>query len=353
MANNPQKTLVILTPGFPENEADSTCIPPQQIFVKALKERYPELNIVVLTFIYPFFSEEYGWNGVRVISFGGKRKGMIYRKLTGPRILKVLKKLNKQQEIIGLLSFWMGKCAFIGDAFAKKYQFKHYCWLLGQDAKAGNKYFNKIKPEGASLIALSDFIVRECYKNHGVKPVHVIPVGIDTVLFNDGVVERDIDILGAGSLIPLKQYSVFVELIKELKVFFPNIRAVICGDGTEMEMLVKLVEAYNLQSNISFTGRLPHTEVLALMQRTKIFLHPSAYEGFGAVCLEALYAGAQVVSFVQPMDAPIQNWHIATDNTAMLKLLQGILNDQPINHDRILPYSIQANVKAMMQLFEL
>ncbi len=66
------KTLIILTPGFPKNEEDTTCVPPQQIFVKALKEAAPGLNIIVLTFQYPFYSKEYLWNGINVISFGNK-----------------------------------------------------------------------------------------------------------------------------------------------------------------------------------------------------------------------------------------------------------------------------------------
>ncbi|HEY0177269.1 MAG TPA: hypothetical protein VGC08_12880, partial [Pedobacter sp.] len=174
------KTLVILSPGFPENEADTTCIPPQQIFVKALKEVRPELNIIVLTFQYPFFSGEYQWYGIRVISFGGANKGRFFRLFTAPRVWVTLRKLNQEFRIIGLLSFWFGKCAYVADVFAKNYDLKHYSWILGQDARAGNKYFHKIKPAGTSLIALSDFIAREFNRNYGVSPEHIIPVGIDT-----------------------------------------------------------------------------------------------------------------------------------------------------------------------------
>ncbi|MDB5148608.1 MAG: hypothetical protein JWQ57_2628, partial [Mucilaginibacter sp.] len=83
------KTLIILTPGFPEHEGDSTCIPPQQVFVKALKETQPELNIVVLTFQYPFFSGEYQWHGIRVISFGHPSNSRIIRRFTGIKVLTV------------------------------------------------------------------------------------------------------------------------------------------------------------------------------------------------------------------------------------------------------------------------
>jgi hypothetical protein len=56
MSNN--EIFIILSPGFPESEADSTCLPMQQQFVRALKEMYPGLDIVVLTFQYPYHQKE-------------------------------------------------------------------------------------------------------------------------------------------------------------------------------------------------------------------------------------------------------------------------------------------------------
>jgi glycosyltransferase involved in cell wall biosynthesis len=349
---NKSDALIILTPGFPENEADSTCIPPQQIFVKALKDNYPQLNIIVLTFHYPFFSARYQWNGVDVISFGAKAKGRLYSKVTGIRVWAELKKINKEHHIIGLLSFWMGKCAFIGSWFAEKYHLIHYCWILGQDAKTGNKYVRRINPKGKSIIALSDFIANEFYKNYGILPQHIIPVGIDTSLFAEVIPEKDIDIIGAGSFIPLKQYDVFVEVIKLLKKDFPNIKTCICGDGPEMMHLRTMIDIMDLEDNIKLLGRQTHAQVLTLMQKSKVFLHTSNYEGFGAVCLEALYAGAQVVSFVKPMDAHIENWHIVEDKEDMLQILKEILKNNESIHQSILPYSIHDNAKAAMKLFD-
>lgn len=344
-------TLIILTPGFPKDEADSTCIPPQQIFVKALQDIAPTLNIIVLTFQYPFFSAEYSWNSIKVISFGNKYNNRFYRKFTGIRVLHALKRLHKDHKIIGLLSFWLGKCAYVGNAFAKKYELKHYCWILGQDAKAGNKYVKKTMPPAGSLIALSDFIQREFKKNYSIQPEHVIPVGVDTRIFTTGENKRDIDILGAGSLIPLKQYHVFLEMIHFLKAFNPDIKVVICGGGIEEMRLKNMTERMDIAGNVSFAGNMPHYEVLALMQRSKILLHTSEYEGFGAVCLEALYAGAHVVSFVKPMKQEIKNWHHADDKEDMALKLKDLLTNRKLHYERILPYKIEDNARAMLRLF--
>jgi glycosyltransferase involved in cell wall biosynthesis len=347
------KTLIILTPGFPKNEDDTTFVPPQQVFVKALKDAAPGLNIVVLTFQYPFYSKEYLWNGIKVISFGNKNDNRFLRRFSGLRIWTTLSRLNKEHEVIGLLSFWLGRCALYGDRFAKSKNLTHYCWLLGQDAKPGNNYVNKIKPGGTSLIALSDFIVREFHKNYGISPQHVVPVGIDTTLFPTQARERDINILGAGSLIPLKQYNLFIEIIAALKEHFPNIKAVICGGGHEMKRLAEIVKTHQLEHNISLTGELQHPEVLLLMKRSKVFLHTSAYEGFGAVCLEALYAGCKAISFVKPMDTDIENWQIASDKNDAVNMVKAILDDGSIQFQPVLPYNIRDNVNAMLKLFGL
>lgn len=348
---NKKPTLVILTPGFPKDKADTTCLPPQQIFVKALKEICPGLNIIVLTFQYPFFAVEYEWHGVKVISIGGRERGRIFRLITWIEAWLILRKLNKEYRLIGLLSFWFGECAFVGSRFAKKHGLTHYSWLLGQDAKKWNKYFKWIKPKGTELIALSDFLVREVMKNHGIKPLHVIPVGIDTSLFKTTPVKRDIDILGAGSLIPLKRYELFIESISYLKETFPNMNAVICGKGPEMQRLKSLARAKGAEGNITFKGELPHKEVLRLMQRSKVFLHPSVYEGFGAVLSEALYSGAQVVSFCKPMDKEYRHHFIVKNQGEMNAMLLSLLKNKKLDHDPVLMCPIEQIAKNMISLF--
>lgn len=347
-----KKTLVILSPGFPKNEADSTCIPPQQVFVRNLKLRYPSLNIIVLAFEYPFHPSFYQWNNISVISFGGANKGGLIRLNSWLHVWLTLKRLSRQHQLIGLLSFWMGDCAFVASKFAKKHSLKQFCWILGQDAKPGNKYFKWIKPKAEDLIALSDFIATEVKSNYSIMPARIIPVGIDLKLFGEPSRTRDIDILGAGSLIPLKLYSLLINMIAALHICFPDIRAVICGDGSERHLLESLIKDYGLEKNIQLIGELPHNAVLTLMQRTKVFAHPSSYEGLGMVCLEALYAGAQVVSFVRPMDQPIENWHFAKTPDDMLNILKCLLDDPFWNKGKVAPYVISDTCRKIMSLFD-
>lgn len=346
-----KETFIILSPGFPESETDSTCLPMQQQFVRALKRMYPGFDVVVLTFQYPYHQQEYRWFDIRVIPFGGRNKGGLQKLLLRKKINSTLRKLHRERRITGLFSFWYNECAFTGKKFADKYGIKHYCWILGQDAKEANKYPKLLPPRSNELVALSDFIQGEFERNHGIKPQFVIPPGIDETLFNDLSGAKDIDLLGVGSLIPLKQYDIFLEIIAEIRKQLPGIKALLVGKGPEREKLQSLINKLGLESNIKITGELPYAEVLNLMQRAKVFLHPSSYEGFGCVCLEALYAGAHVISFCKPMNMPISHWHIARNNEAAIADAVEILINQQTEYKPIKGFGINETAAAFMNLF--
>jgi len=345
------EALVILIPGFAANDADSTCLPSQQSFIRMLKEKYPTLNIFVLAFQYPFVPTEYDLNGARVIAFGGRGRSKLFRLLLWRKVWKKLKHINSSQHIIGLLSFWCGECALVGHRFGKKYNIKQHCWIMGQDARSGNKYVAKIKPAADELIALSDFIQRGFENNYGRRPQQVIPLGIDPAQFATENIFRDIDVLGAGSLIPLKQYDVFIEVIGRIKNQLPGIKAILYGKGPEENKLRQLIEVNSLRDTITLAGELPHPKLLQQMKRSRVFLHTSEYEGFGIVCIEALYAGASVISFCKPMDKDIPHWHVVQTKEEMIQKAIDLLKDNNTIYHSILPFTMQESVDGVMQLF--
>ena len=162
---------------------------------------------------------------------------------------------------------------------------------------------------------------------------------------------RDIDVLAAGSLIPLKRYDLFVEVVAEIKKEIRNVKATLAGDGPERKKLESLIEKSGLGNNILMTGELPHSQVLRLMQRTKVFLHPSSYEGFGVVCLEALYAGAHVISFCKPMKKEILHWNTVNDKEQMVCKTLEMLQNPKSDHSAVAPYLMSESVKAIAEIF--
>ena len=344
-------TLVILSPGFPGDEADSTCLPAQQVFVRALNTAFPGLKIIIIAFNYPFVRASYQWHGNTVISLAGRDTGGSSRKMNWWRAWRELRRLRKKHTLIGLLSFWCTETALVGKWFGRRHAIPHRCWILGQDARAGNKYVKWIRPAAAELLAMSEFLAAEFQKNYGIKPSHIIPNGVDPGMYGPGPAVKDIDLFGAGSLIPLKNYELFVRIIHRLKEFIPGIKAVIAGGGPEENNLRALIGQYGLTGNLVLAGKKEHGEVLAGMQRAKIFLHPSTYEGFSTVCLEALYAGAHVLSIWNPRAGWIRHWHIVEDEEEMLQEALEILQDPLREEDPVLAYRMEDSARAVMDFF--
>ncbi len=347
------KTLIILSPAFPQNESEeqSSWLPAQQIFIKALNKNYPELEIIVLSFQFPESKEAYYWYNNKIIPFGGGYKRRQFGRIWY-KVFKTALSLRKDKNILGLISFWCSECCLVGSYFSKLYGYNHLCWISGQDAKKENKFVKRIRPKTKELVAMSDFLSDEFYKNHGIRPKYLIPDAIDTSLFPADQFERSIDILGAGSLIPLKRYDLFVEVVAAIKQQFQNVSAVLCGDGTEKQKLDDQIKGLMLEKSIKSVGLQPHKEVLMLMKKTKVFLHTSNYEGFGNVCIEALYAGAHVISFTKPMNQTIKHWHIVTTKEEMIQKAIEILNDKAADYSSILPFDMNDSAKMFIELLQ-
>ena len=346
------KTLVVLIPAFPKDESEKNWLPTQQLFLRWIKKLFPKINIIVLSFVYPDRISEYEWEGLKVFSFNGMKFRKLRRLLFWRKIWKQLKKINNEQKISGILSFWCGECALIGTYFGKRYSIDHRIVICGQDARKKNKLVKFIRPGASELVALSDFLADEFYRNHHIKPAHVVPNGIDSSMFSSGTETKDIDVIGVGSLSILKQYEIFVNIVAELKKIKPGIKAVLCGDGEDRERIKKIIKDLSLEDTIDLPGMLVPTEAIRMMQRAKIFLHPSSYEGFSAACLEALYAGANVISFTKPMHHDIPNWHIVKTKNEMLKKASDLLQQDYYFDDKVIVYTVEDSVKKLIQLFD-
>jgi len=343
-------TLIVLSPGFPADESDTTCLPTQQNFIKALNKNFPDVAVIIFAFDYPFSEKEYYWFGNRVIPFNGYSNKKIRRLFLWRRIWKKMRQLRRENHFVGILSFWCSDCAMLGKKFAQKYQLKHYCWIMGQDAKKNNRYVKLIHPRSVELIALSDFLADEFYRNYEIRPAYIIPNAVAPQFFNHPLAKKDIDIVGVGSLIPLKRFDVFISIVGELKNQFPSISAIICGKGPEEDNLMAQIKEKSLEQYVSLIGERPYDEVLKLMQRSKILLHPSVYEGFSGVCLEALASRAHVISFTRAMSQDIDQWHIVKTKEEMIQQAVALLIDGT-TYETIMPFTTDDTAKSVMTLF--
>jgi glycosyltransferase involved in cell wall biosynthesis len=210
-----------------------------------------------------------------------------------------------------------------------------------------------IRPSSVELVAMSDFLADEFFKNHHKRSSNVVPNGVDLELIPKEPTERTIDIIAAGSFISLKRYDMLIEIVSELKSRFPTIKVYVCGDGPEELRLKAKIEALGLKENIQLCGLLPHQDVIKLLKQSKVLVHPSEYEGFSNVCLESLACGTHVVSFTKAMNQEIANWHIVSSREEMTKKIETLLLNEKLEHLPLLDFDINQSAIKLLDLLRM
>ncbi len=329
---NSPNHILILTPGFPKDENDFNCIPPLQEFLLKLYSTYSSIKISVIAFQYPYNQKEYSWNRIDIFSLKGNnsriKKPFVWLKAYFKAI-----KINNSHPIDVIHSLWLGECALVGNFIANKINRLHYCTLMGQDVKANNGYLRISNSEKTNIIALSKNQAQEFADLTSRKVDEIIHWGIEGQNYEK--TDRGIDLLAVGSLIPLKNYSLFIRLVAELKTDNPKIKCKLVGSGPELAILKKLSNEKGVSENIEFTGLLSRREIFKLMQKSKIFVHPSKFEGFGYVFAEALVNGMNIVSFNVGHAHAHPKWSIAKDEQDFVKIIKRLLisklDFEPVN----------------------
>ena len=104
---------------------------------------------------------------------------------------------------------------------------------------------------------------------------------------------EDYDIVTVGRLTPQKNQWHLIRCIKEIKKKYPDIRCLIMGEGEDREYLERLIREGNLQENVFLSGFVnnPYPQ----LARAKMFVFPSAWEGFGNVVIEAMSLGVPCI----------------------------------------------------------
>ncbi len=283
--------LLILTPGFPEDEQDTTCIPYLQDFVLGLQQYNPTIHIKIIAFQYPLKRGVYTWHGIPVYSAGGSNKKGLRKWLTWRRVQQQARKWITPATV--LHSFWLTEATEVAAALARSYQLRHIASIMGQDALLTNVYLQRI-PFGKVTVVAPNEKAAGYFHIHTARDVAaIIPNAIAPIPFE--VKQRDIDILFVGSLIELKQPQLFTDLAAQLTSHYPQLKATMIGKGPLLHELSAKVEQLKLP--IILTGEMDRSAVHATMLRAKVLVHTSRYEGHSTVISEALACGCRVVCF--------------------------------------------------------
>jgi 1,2-diacylglycerol 3-alpha-glucosyltransferase len=289
--------LLLLTPGFASDENDHNCIPPLQLLVRELGVRGVEVHIIALE--YPFRSEPYAWHQAKVYPCNGQnRKWLKIR--TSYRAKRWADTLHHQYKFDALHTFWLNRTTQIGIDIAEKTLLPHYITCMGQDVLNPNPMIVKriLKaPLQHQVIVLSKFHEEKLFAACGINAKHRIPWGIEPLqkVVLSKITNRSIDVLGVGSLLPIKNWSKWLQVIKMATLQKPDLQCILIGDGVLRKQLEAEAAQLGLRNNVTFAGNLPRQQVLTCLQKAKLLLHTSDFESFGFVLLEAQACGCAIV----------------------------------------------------------
>ncbi|MGE0480117.1 MAG: glycosyltransferase [Phycisphaerae bacterium] len=146
-----------------------------------------------------------------------------------------------------------------------------------------------------------------------------IPGSVDTARFRPNGRERAYDLVMVARLIELKQPYAFIDVVRQIAVRQPSVRAALVGDGPLSEPLREYARKLGVERNVAFLGRIDHVE--RVLAESKLFLLTSESEGLSIAMIEAMAAGLPVLAadvgdlgellrpgengaFVDPLDTP-------------------------------------------------
>ena len=175
------------------------------------------------------------------------------------------------------------------------------------------KQFNKHK----NIITISDHSKKDIMRFYGIdkKDINVFPVGIDTEKFNPSNFSIKIKeeygeniLFCVGPFLKRKRIHILLKAMTKVINVIPEAHLILAGEGLLMKDLIKLSISYGLQKNTTFLGFVNREILLKFYASCDIFVHPSEFEGFGQVLLEAIASGTPCIcANKEPMSEIIGN----------------------------------------------
>lgn len=175
------------------------------------------------------------------------------------------------------------------------------CWLMPQFHTEGNiradrNFAKKILRKADGLIAVSENTRRDAIRLLRIAPerIETIHSGVAEEYFDAQPVKRDRPyVLYVGTIEPRKNLDTLLQAWKllrpELRTQFELVIAGPKGWGSE-KTLARLAE------EATYLGYVPESELPGLTAGATAFVYPSLYEGFGFPVVQAMAAGAPVVT---------------------------------------------------------
>jgi glycosyltransferase involved in cell wall biosynthesis len=319
-----KKKLLVMTSTFPRWKDDS--IPP---FVYDLSKRLVnDFDVYILAPHYPKAKRFEIMEGMTVYRFryffekleklagnGGMlptvKKNKLYWLLV-PFFLMgeyfALGKLVKKIKPDIIHAHWIIPQGIIANLINKKTKIPYIITSHGSDIlgiRGCKNIKRRILRDAKAITVVSNTIKKEIIEqiDHQLR-IEVIPMGLDTKLFNPSRYDEEIKkkygikgplLLFVGRLAPEKGIIYLVDAMQQVIKKYPNAKLMIIGDGTLTKKLYEKVNNLKLRSNVIFRGWVNHKELPKYYTTSDLFISPSTREGSPVSWIESLACGTPIL----------------------------------------------------------
>lgn len=185
-----------------------------------------------------------------------------------------------------------------------------------------------ICPSDAAMRQIEHLTHRQHRPHISVMHTPVFGVSTEDALLNGG---RILDICCVGRLSVEKNIFLMADVLKRVLRNRPQTKIAIVGDGKDRGAFEKMFSE-NERRQISFKGEIPHTDVLGILARSRVFFQPSISETQGLVVQESWSVGTPVVLAESPaarefLIAGKNGWMAPASTVGLSTLLLSVLSE--------------------------
>jgi len=179
----------------------------------------------------------------------------------------------------------------------------HHPESMEESSSPFNKINNYLKERkvlnsNITIVAVSHYIKKELRKYlNKYTNIAVAHPGIDECFFNNTKISNKYNIISIGNIIPRKGYHNLIEAVHKVDLDWTlNIIGNFNINKSYYFKLKQKIIDLNLEKRVHFHGTVNKFEMLSLMEKSKVFVLPTLYEGFGMSLLEASIFGLKVIT---------------------------------------------------------
>ena len=153
-----------------------------------------------------------------------------------------------------------------------------------------SKYFKYI-------VAVSEDIRSNFIKQYRISESKIVVIhnGIEMCHDISSSKEKEEFVIGsAGRLFPIKDYTLMVQIAKEVLSRTDKVRFELAGEGPEQDKILRLIQEYNIGNRFILRGFIDDVETF--YHGLDIYINTSVHEGFPMSLLEAMACGLPIVA---------------------------------------------------------